>query len=346
MDGDQSKVLEVNENYVLPGFIDCHTHMGIIEEATGKLGMDNNEASNPVTPHLRGIDAINPLDISFKDAVKSGVTCVMSGPGSDNPVGGLNAVLKTHGKIIDNMIIKSPSGLKIALGENPMGCYGKMDKCPVTRMGTAALIRELFMQAQDYLYLKESGKIQQRNIQLEAVIPIFKGEIILRAHAHRADDIVTAVRIAEEFKISKLVIEHGTEAHEVKELLREKNIPVAFGPMLTPRIKMELRKRSYSSVLHLVEAGIKVALITDHPYNSIDQLRSIATLAVSEGLSPADALKALTINPAEILECDHRIGSLKVGYDADITILNGDLFDITNTKIINTIINGEIVFSR
>lgn len=281
------RILEVAEKYVLPGFIDCHTHMGIIEEATGKLGLDNNETSNSVTPHLRGIDAINP-----------------------------------------------------------MGCYGTDGKCPVTRMGIAALIRELFMKAQDYMYLKENGKIQKRDIQLESVIPLLKGDIILRAHAHRADDIVTAIRIAEEFNIKKLVIEHGTEAHEVKEFLREKNVPVAFGPMLTPRIKMELRKRNYSSALHLIEAGVKVALITDHPYNSIDQLRAIAALAVSEGLSPLDALKSITINPAQILECDNRIGSLKEGNDADIIILNGKPFDIVNTKVVITILNGEIVFDR
>lgn len=215
-----------------------------------------------------------------------------------------------------------------------------------THMGITALIRELFMKAQDYMYLKENGKIQKRDIQLESIIPVLKGDIILRAHAHRADDIVTAIRIAEEFNIKKLVIEHGTEAHEVKEFLREKNVPVAFGPMLTPRIKMELRKRNYSSALHLIEAGVKVALITDHPYNSIDQLRAIAALAVSEGLSPLDALKSITINPAQILECDNRIGSLKEGNDADIIILNGKPFDIANTKVAITIVNGEIVFDR
>lgn len=345
-EAEDLKTFEVGEKYVLPGLVDCHTHMGIIEEATGKLGLDNNETSSPVTPHLRAIDAVNPLDVAFKDAVKSGVTCVMSGPGSNNPVGGLNAVLKTHGRIIDEMLVKNPSGLKIALGEDPMGCYGTKGKCPVTRMGIAGLIRELFMKAQDYLYLKENNKLKGRDIQLEAVIPLLKGEMLLRAHAHRADDIVTAVRIAGEFGIKKLVIEHGTEANEVKDFLREKNVPVAFGPMLTPRIKMELRKRNYSSVLHLTEAGVKVALITDHPYNSIDQLRSIAALAVSEGLSPLDALKSITINPAEILECDDKIGSLKEGKDADIIILNGDPFDVTHTKVVITIINGEIVFDR
>ncbi|HHV71728.1 MAG TPA: amidohydrolase [Clostridia bacterium] len=340
----KAKVLDLKEKYVLPGLIDCHTHLGIIEEATGKIGIDNNETSDPVTPHLRGIDAINPWDIAFSDAVKSGVTCVMSGPGSDNAVGGLSAALKTRGRIIDLMLVKNPVGFKIALGENPINTYGNHRKCPVTRMGTASLIRELFMKAQDYLVLKEEGKIKERNIRLEAVIPLLKGDIPLRAHAHRADDIATAIRIAEEFGIKNLVIEHGTEAHLIKNYLAEKNIPVAFGPMLTPRIKMELKSRNYGSVLELVEAGIEVALITDHPYNSIDQLRTVTALAISEGLDPLNALKLITCNPAKILQSEKQIGKLQEGYDADLVVFEGKPLDI-NTKIALTIINGEIVFN-
>lgn len=340
------KTINVKEQYVLPGFIDCHTHMGIMEEATGKLGMDNNETSNPVTPHLRAIDGINPLDIAFRSAVTSGITCVMSGPGSDNAVGGLNTVIKTHGKIIDKMIVKNPSGIKIALGEDPLGCYGMNGKCPVTRMGVTSLIRELFMRTQDYIVQKENGKIKERDAKLEAVIPLLKGELILRAHAHRADDIATVIRISEEFNIKKLVIEHGTEAHIISDYIREKQIPIAFGPVLTPRIKMELKNRNYSSALHLMEAGIKVALITDHPYNTIDQLRAVAILAASEGLKPVEALKSITINAAEILRCDDRIGKIEEGYDADIIILNGDPLDVISTKVVMTIINGEVVFER
>jgi imidazolonepropionase-like amidohydrolase len=285
------------------------------------------------------------MDISFGDALMSGITCVMSGPGSNNAVCGHSIAIKTHGNIIDKMIVKNPAGLKIALGENPISTYGIDKKCPVTRMGTAGLIRELFMKTQDYMEQKKNGKIIYRDLKLESVIPVLNGEIPLRTHAHRADDIVTAIRIAGEFGITKLVIEHGTEAHLVKDYVKEKKVPVAFGPMLTPRIKMELRKRKYSSICELVEAGIKVSMITDHPYNSIDQLRTIASLAIAEGLSNTEALKCITIHPAEILECEKRIGQIKKDFDADIAIFNGPPLEI-NSKVLITIINGEIVYEK
>ncbi|KGK86189.1 amidohydrolase [Desulfosporosinus sp. HMP52] len=341
----QCKTIEIGERYVLPGLIDCHTHLGIIEEATGKIGVDNNETSDSVTPHLRGLDAINPQDIAFVDALRAGVTTVMTGPGSNNAVGGLNLVIKTQGSIIDQMIVRNPAGLKISLGENPMSTYGAHGKCPVTRMGITGLIRDLFMRAQDYLELKQAGKLKYRDIRLEAVIPVLTGDISLRAHAHRADDIVTAVRIAEEFKIKKLVIEHGTEAHLVADYLVERNVPVAFGPMLTPRIKMELKGRNYNSVLKLTEAGVKVSLISDHPYNSIDQLRTVAILAISEGLSQVNALKCLTVHPAEVLDCNNRLGQLKEGYDADLAVFSENPFN-SMSKVIMTIINGKIAYQK
>jgi imidazolonepropionase-like amidohydrolase len=339
------EVIDLKEKFVFPGFIDCHTHVGIIEECTGKIGADNNETSDPVTPHLNSIDGINPFDVSFKDAIRSGITCVMSGPGSNNVVGGRNIAIKTCGTIIDKMIVKNPVGFKISLGENPLSTYGIKDKCPVTRMGNAALIRELFMRAEDYIVRKENKKIEERDIRLEAVIPLLKGVIPLRVHAHRADDIVTAIRIAEEFNISKMVIEHGTEAHLVKSYLKEKNIPVAYGPLLTPRIKMELKARNYHSIVELFEAGVKTALITDHPYNSIDCLRLVASMALAQGLSYKDAIKSITINAAEILNCQDRIGKLEVGYDADVVVYDGNPLDI-KSKVEITIIDGEVVFQR
>jgi imidazolonepropionase-like amidohydrolase len=342
-EAENLRVIDAQENRVLPGLIDCHTHMGIIEEGTGKLGLDNNETSGPVTPHIRALDAVNPLDMAFPDAVRSGVTCVMCTPGSNNPVGGQNLTMKTYGNIIDKMVIQNPLGIKIAFGEDPMGTYGTKDKCPVTRMGVAALIRETFMRAQDYMINKEQGKIVERDIKLEAIIPALKGEIYVRAHAHRADDIVTAIRIAEEFNIQKLVIEHGTEANKIKEYLVEKKVPVAFGPMLTPRIKMELISRDYSAALHLVESGVKLALMTDHPYNSIDQLRAIAILAISEGLKSTDGIKAITSWPSEILGLQERMGKIQEGFDADIVIYSGNPMDIMS-RVVLTIIDGNLVY--
>ncbi|AOT71214.1 amidohydrolase [Geosporobacter ferrireducens] len=343
--GINTEVMDLEEKYILPGMIDCHTHVGIIEEAVGKIGIDNNETSDPVTPHMRAIDAINPYDLAFGDAVKSGITVVMSGPGSNNAVGGLSAALKTYGDVLDKMILRNPVGLKIALGENPIAIYGIKSKAPVTRMGTAALIRELFMRTQDYIDQKKRGKVTERNIRLEAVIPLLKGDISLRAHAHRADDIVTAIRIADEFNIKKLVIEHGTEANLIKEYLAERKIPVAYGPMTTPRSKLELKKRNYKCALELVEAGIKVALMTDHPYNTIDQLRTTAAIAVSEGMDIMEAVKCLTVHPAEILECDEQVGKLEPGYDADIAIFEGKPFDI-HSKVYMTIIDGMIIYKK
>ena len=342
-ESENLKTINVKENYVIPGMVDCHTHMGIIEESIGKLWIDNNEISDPITPHIRALDAVNPLDVAFLDAIKCGVTTVMCSPGSNNPIGGQNFVMKTYGHIIDKMLVKNPLGLKVAFGEDPISTYGTSKRCPVTRMGVAALIRETFMRAQDYMYNKEHGKIKERDIKLEAVMPVLKGEIYLRAHAHRADDMVTAIRVAEEFNIKKLVIEHGTDAEVIKEYLAEKKVPIALGPVLTPRIKIELKKRDYSLAMHLVEAGVKMALITDHPYNAIDQLRAVAILTASEGLAPTEALKAITLRGAEILGCDDRLGKIEVGYDADLVIFSGDPLDMMSRTIV-TIINGDIVY--
>lgn len=344
-EAEDLRIIDAKENYVLPGMVDCHTHMGIIEESIGKLGLDNNETSDPVTPHIRALDACNPMDVAFGDALRSGVTTVMVTPGSNNPVAGQNFVMKVHGHILDKMLVKNPLGLKVAFGEDPLSTYGSKDKSPVTRMGVTALIREIFMKAQDYMANKEQGKIKERDIKLESVIPVLKGEMYLRAHAHRADDMVTAIRVADEFNIKKLVIEHGTEAGMIKEYIAEKKVPIALGPIWTPRVKVELRARNYNLALQLVEAGVKIGITTDHPYNSIDQLRAVGILTVSEGLKPVEALKALTINGAEILGCDDRLGRIEEGYDADLAIYNGHPLDMM-ARVIITIVNGNVAYEK
>lgn len=342
MENKNIPMYDLKGKHILPGFIDAHTHLGILEESVGEIGQDNNETSNPVTPHLRAIDGVNPNDVGFADAVRAGVTCVMTGPGSNNAVGGLNIAIKTYGNIIDKMVLKDPAGFKIAFGENPMTTYGSENSTPVTRMGIMALIRSLFMRAEDYKKEKEKGNISFRDPALEAALLAINQDIPIRVHAHRADDIVTAIRLADEFNL-RMTIEHGTEAHLIKDYLKEKNIAIAIGPILTPRIKIELKNRSYITARELAETGIKISLITDHPYNSIEHLRLAAILAHQEGLPERIALEAITINPAGILNVEDRVGSLKEGKDADIVVMNGHPLDIYS-KVELVFIDGEVVY--
>ncbi|HHT64474.1 MAG: amidohydrolase family protein [Caldicoprobacterales bacterium] len=330
--------------HILPGLIDAHTHLGILEEQTGEIGKDNNETSLSVAPHLRALDGVNPYDAGFQDALRAGVTTVMTGPGSNNPVGGLNMAVKTAGRIIDQMVVKNPAGLKLALGENPMATHGSSNHAPVTRMGTVALIREMFYRAQDYQTLRDTGKLEYRELPMEAVLAALNREIPIRVHAHRADDIVTAVRLADEFQL-RLVIEHGTEGYLIRDFLREKNVAVAVGPMLTPRDKMELKNRSYDTARELAEAGVKIALITDHPYNSIEHLRLAAIIAHQEGLNEKIALEAITVNPANILNIDDQTGTLERGKDADIVVMNGHPLDM-DSKVEMVYIKGTLVYER
>lgn len=342
--GPGADMIDLKGKHVMPGLIDCHTHLGILEEKMGEIGKDNNETSMPLAPGLRALDGVNPNDPGFADALRNGITTVMTGPGSNIPVGGLNLALKTHGSIIDRMVIKDPTGLKIALGENPIKTFSQGNEMPVTRMGTAALIRSLFLRAQDYAGLKAQGRLEYRDLNMEAVLLALNGDIPIRVHAHRADDIVTGIRLAEEFGL-RIVIEHGTEAYLIRDYLKEKNVPVAIGPMITPRDKMELKNRSYDTARELAEAGVMIAIITDHPYNSIEHLRLSAIIAHQEGLSGPDALKAITINPASILGIDDRLGSLDAGKDADIVVLNGHPLDM-DSKVERVYISGDLVYQR
>ena len=263
--------------------------------------------------------------------------------GSNNPRRAGVAV-KTYGNIIDQMVVKNPVGMKLALGENPMVTHGSSNHAPVTRMGTAALIREMFCRAQDYQRLREAGKLQYRELSMEAVVAALDREIPIRVHAHRADDIVTAVRLAEEFNL-RLVIEHGTEGYLIRDFLKQKNVAAAVGPLITPRDKMELKNRSYDTARELAEAGIKIALITDHPYNSIEHLRLAAIIAHQEGLKEKVALEAVTCNPAAILNIDHRVGTLEKGKDGDIVVMNGHPLDM-DSKVEYVYVNGMQVYER
>lgn len=342
------QVIDVSGKYVLPGFIDAHTHMGIYEEIYAIEGDDTNEASDPITPHLRAIDAINIEDLAFNDALRSGVTTVMTGPGSANVIGGLSLVMKTCGKTVDQAVIKNPVGLKSALGENPKHVYGDQKKAPMTRMATAALLRETLAAAQNYAAKikqreKNPDKLPDRDLKMEAMLPIISGEIPLLIHAHRADDIITGLRIADEFHL-KVIIQHGTEGYKFPEEFASRNIPVVVGPSLCSRAKVELKDLSLKTPGVLSQAGVKVAIITDHPVVPVQYLPLMASLAVKEGMDEQKALKAITINPAEILGIADRVGSLEAGKDADIIVLSGHPLD-WRTKVELVLVNGNIVYA-
>ncbi len=324
-------VIDAGGRWVLPGFIDAHTHLGVHEEAEGWAGSDANELTDPVTAGVRALDAINPADLGFDDALAGGITSVNVNPGSGNPIGGLTVAIHTHGRTADEMVLRSPSGLKSALGENPKRVYGEKKQTPSTRLGTASVIRQAFADARNYLdkhEYAEAGKPPPgRDLRLEALGLVLTGAIPWRQHCHRADDIATAVRIADEFGY-RLVIDHGTEAHLVADLLAAKNIPVLIGPLFTTRSKVELRRRSLANPGRLAGAGIEISIITDHPVVPINFLVHQATLSVKEGLDRETALRAITINPARVLGLEARIGSVAVGKDADLVLWSGDPLDV------------------
>jgi Imidazolonepropionase and related amidohydrolases len=341
-----AQVIDAEGCLVLPGFIDAHCHVGIGEEIYRWEGEDFNEMTDPVTPDMRAIDGINPEDEGFRDARLGGVTAVFTGPGSANVIGGTGVVMKTAGKIVDKMIVRDPAGLKVAFGENPKSVYGEQKKMPMTRMGTAALLRQALVDAQVYQGKLEEGKtdpdkIPERDLGLETLVRVIDREIPLRAHAHRADDIMTAIRIAREFGVD-LVIEHCTEGHKIAEDLGELGYPAVVGPLLTNRAKVELKDKSFKTPGILAKAGVKVAIMTDHSVTPIEQLPLCAALACKAGMDTEEALKAITINSAEILGVSERIGSLEVGKDADIVIWSEHPFIIT-ARPLYVIIDGKIV---
>jgi imidazolonepropionase-like amidohydrolase len=346
-----ARVIDAGGSWVLPGFIDAHAHVGVYEEAEGWAGLDVNEMTEPVTAHVRALDAINPADLGFRDAISGGVLAVNVNPGSGNPIGGQSVALKCWGRTVDQMVLRQPSGMKSALGENPKRVYGDQHKMPSTRLGTAAVIRSALVDAANYqqqLDYEQSRpaaerKPVERDLKLEALGLVLRREIPWRQHCHRADDIATALRIAGEFGY-ELVIDHGTEAHLLADILAARGIPVIIGPLLTSRSKVELRNRSIANPGKLARAGVTIAITTDHPVVPVSLLSHQAALSVKEGLDRDTALRALTINPARITGMDGRLGSIEPGKDADLAIWSGDPLDVFS-RVQRAFIGGTEIYA-
>ena len=307
--------------WLLPGFIDAHVHLGVAEEGEGWAGEDTNEMTDPVMAAARAIDAINPAEVGFDDAIIGGITAVNVNPGSGNPIGGLAVAIRTHGRVVDDMVLRSPSGLKAALGENPKRVYGERTQTPSTRLGVALTIRQAFAKAR--AWAAKPAEERDADLMSEALCRVLEREIPWRQHSHRADDIATALRIAEEFGF-ELVLDHGTESYLIADRIAEAGVPVLYGPLIVSRSKVEVRHRTPKAPGILTAAGVKVSIITDHPVVPIEFLVDQAALAVKHGMDPADALRSITLNPAEVLRIADRLGSLAPGKDADLVLVDGD----------------------
>jgi imidazolonepropionase-like amidohydrolase len=346
---DGIPVIDAAGSWVLPGFIEAHAHVGIDEEAQGWAGDDTNEMTEPVTAQVRALDAINPADLGFRDAIGGGVLAVNVNPGSGNPIGGQTVALKCWGRTVDEMLLREPSGMKSALGENPKRVYGDQSKMPSTRLGIAAVIRAALVDAGNYLRRIDAGseggeaRPVDRDLKLEALGRVLRREIPWRQHCHRADDIATAIRLADEFGYD-LVIDHGTEAHLLADVIAARDIPVIIGPLFTTRSKVELRNRSLANPGRLARAGVTIAITTDHPVVPINFLAYQAALAIKDGLDWETAIRALTINPARIAGVDGRLGSIEPGKDADLVIWSGDPLDV-RSRVQRALINGAEVYS-
>jgi imidazolonepropionase-like amidohydrolase len=348
---EEDEVIDANGRIVMPGLVDCHTHIGIMEDSLGFEGDDANELTDPVTPHLRAIDGINHADRSFEEARQWGVTTVVSGPGSGNVICGQFAALKTYGRTVDEMLIKQPCAMKVAFGENPKVVYHEKNHSPSTRMATAAILREQLFKAKEYMeawedYRKDSEENDKPefDIRLESLIPVLKRELIVKIHAHRADDILTAIRIAREFNL-RYTIDHCTEGYMIADILKEQQVRPVLGPLLADRSKVELKNQSILAPGILAKQGIPVAIMTDHPCVPQQYLLLCAAVAVREGMPEEDALRAITIRAAQAVGIEDRVGSLEAGKDADLVIFSGHPFDY-RTKVDITIINGKVVYRR
>lgn len=333
--------------HVCPGFIDAHCHLGLFGNAVGFEAEDGNESTDPVTPHLRALDAVNPLDRYFSEARAAGVTTVLTSPGSANPVSGQGVIIKTDGRWVDEMILSAPACMKFALGENPKSVYNDRKEGPVTRMATAALIREILFKASEYQVKKQVSEVDpedegpEYDAKLEALLPVLNREVPAHFHAHRADDIATALRISKEFNL-KPVIVHATEGHLIRELLEQEQVPVITGPCLTDRSKPELAGMTLENPAVLSKVTL-TAICTDHPETPVQYLPLCAAMAVRGGMSEKDALAAITLNAAKILGVEDRVGSITPGKDADLAIFSVHPFDWRNRGPEQVYLNGKQV---
>lgn len=340
---DNPDGVELRGELILPGLIDAHSHLGIFEEKKGVIGDSSNETTEPVTPYLKALDAINPMDSGFHNAIAAGITSVMVGPGSSNVVGGQFAFIKTRGRCIDDMVILEPAAMKIAFGENPKTNYGDNNFMPSSRMSIGAMLREELFKARQYCEGKKSGGDGfQESFQKECWLPVFEGRIPLKAHVHRADDILTAIRIAKLYGLS-LTLDHCTEGHLIADKIREAGFPAIIGPGLASRNKTELQYMDFKTAGVLHRVGVTVAITTDHPVTLIQSLPLCAALAAKSGLGHDEALRAITINPARICRVDSRVGSLAPGKDGDVAVFDGDPLEVT-TRCLYTVIDGSVAY--
>ena len=341
------EVIDAEGGWILTGVVEAHCHIGIQEEKKGMEGNDCNETVNPITPWLRAVDAINPMDAAFKDAVRAGVTCVQVGPGSANVVGGQVLVMKTFGRCIDQMVIKMPSAMKVAFGENPKVNYSGQNQSPATRMAIAGMLRQELHDAQAYCTKRnnalEQGDAFETDFSKECWVPVFSGEIPLKAHVHRADDIFTAIRVAKEYGL-KLTLDHCSEGHLIAEELAVAGCPAIVGPDFASRNKIEVQNAAFKTAGILHKAGVQVAITTDHPVSLIQSLPLCAGMAVKAGLPFMAGLRAITIDAARIAGVAERVGSLEIGKDADVSIFRSNPMEIL-TETLYTIIGGKVIYS-
>lgn len=359
-EGERIDVIDVQGRLVMPGIIEAHCHVGITEEKKGMEGDDCNENVEPVTPYLRAMDAINTMDAAFDDAIRAGITSAMIGPGSSNVVGGQFAFIKMKGRRIDDLVVLAPAAMKIAFGENPKVNFSGQGKMPVTRMGIAGLLREELFKAKQYCEKKKraqkaqveegdsseagSGNGFEEDFRYECWVPVFEKKIPLKAHVHRVDDIFTAIRIAKEYDLH-MTLDHCSEGHLIAEELAKEGFPAIVGPDLSSRSKIEVQNVAFKTAGILHEAGVKVAITTDHPVSLIQSLPICAGFCVKSGMTVVEALRAITIHAAQICNVADRVGSLEVGKDADIAVFDGNPLEVF-TETFCTLINGEVVYRQ